>query len=128
LERHQQQFAEAQKLREQLNTDTNLGAAEKTAMGKKIADLEGQSASNHYEATRTTDKEAKVIGNINEVNIKNGLGDGVSDDAKQIREWANQVKEGKMDNSTYKQLVTEKFGSEKNAQKIIAEGFRTTNK
>ena len=128
LERHQQQYAEAQKLREQLNTDKTLSATEKTEMGKKIADLERQSASNHYESTRTTAKEVKVIKGINDVNIKNGLGDGMSDDAKQIGNWANQVKEGKMTNAEYKQLVTEKFGSEEAAQKIVAEGFRTTNK
>ncbi len=127
LERHQQQYAEAQKLREQLNTDKNLSAAEKTEMGKKIASLERQSASNHYESTRTTVKEAKIIKGINDVNIKNGLGDGVSEDAKQIADWANQVKEGKIDNATYKQLVTQKFGSEEAAQKIVAKGFRDTN-
>ena len=128
LERHQQQYAEAQKLREQLNTDKNLSAAEKTEMGKKIASLERQSASNHYESTRTTAKEVKVIKGINDVNIKNGLGDGMSDDAKFIGDLANQVKEGKIDNATYKQIVTEKYGSEEAAQKIVAEGFRTTNK
>ena len=128
LERHQQQYAEAQKLREQLNTDKTLSATEKTEMGKKIADLERQSASNHYESTRTTAKEVKVIKGINDVNIKNGLGDGMSDDAKFIGDLANQVKEGKIDNATYKQIVTEKYGSEEAAQKIVAEGFRTTNK
>ena len=61
------------------------------------------------------------------MNIKNGLGDGVSEDAKQIADWANQVKEGKIDNATYKQLVTQKFGSEEAAQKIVAKGFRDTN-
>ena len=128
LERHQQQYAEAQKLREQLNTDTSLSAAEKTEMGKKIAYLEKQSASNHYESTRTTVKEQKVIDGINDVNIKNGLGDGVSDDARYISELASQVKEGKLDNAVYKQIVTKMYGSEENAQKIIAEGFRNTNK
>ena len=128
LERHQQQYAEAQKLREQLNTDKTLSATEKTEMGKKIASLERQSASNHYESTRTTAKEVKVIKGINDVNIKNGLGDGMSDDAKFIGNLAKQVKEGKIDNATYKQIVTEKFGSEEAAQKIVAEGFRDTNK
>ncbi len=127
LKLHHEQSAEAQKLREQLNTDKNLSAAEKTEMGKKIASLERQSASNHYESTRTTVKEAKIIKGINDVNIKNGLGDGVSEDAKQIADWANQVKEGKIDNATYKQLVTQKFGSEEAAQKIVAKGFRDTN-
>ena len=128
LERHQQQYAEAQKLREQLKTDTNLSASEKTAMGKKIADLEYQSASNHYESVRTTAKEFNVINKINDVNIKNGLGDGLSSDAKQIGKWANQVAKGEMDAGTYKKLVTEKYGSEENALKIVANGFRTTNK
>ena len=76
LKRHQEQWNEAQKLREQLNTDKTLSAAEKTGMGKKITDLERQSASNHYESVRTTAKEVKVIKGINDVNIKNGLGDG----------------------------------------------------
>ena len=128
LERHQQQYAEAQKLREQLNTDKNLSAAEKTEMGKKIASLERQSASNHYESVRTTAKEVKVIKGINDVNLKNGLGDGMSDDSKFIGDLANQVKEGKIDNATYKQIVTEKYGSEEAAQKIVAKGFRDTNK
>ena len=128
LERHQQQYAEAQKLREQLNTDKTLSAAEKTGMGKKITDLERQSASNHYESVRTTAKEVKVIKGINDVNIKNGLGDGMSDDSKFIGDLANQVKEGKIDNATYKQIVTEKYGSEEAAQKIVAKGFRDTNK
>ena len=128
LERHQQQYVEAQKLREQLKTDTNLSAAEKTAMGKRIADLEYQSASNHYESVRTTAKEFNVINKINDVNIKNGLGDGLSSDAKQIGKWANQVAKGEMDAGTYKKLVTEKYGSEENALKIVAKGFRTTNK
>ena len=128
LERHQQQYAEAQKLREQLNTDKNLSAAEKTEMGKKIASLERQSASNHYESTRTTAKEHDVINGINDVNIQNGLGDGMSTDAKFIGNLAKQVKEGKIDNATYKQIVTEKFGSEEAAQKIVAKGFRDTNK
>jgi hypothetical protein len=127
LERHQQQYAEAQKLREQLKTDTNLSAAEKTVMGKKIADLEYQSASNHYESVRTTAKEFNVINKINDVNIKNGLGDGLSSDAKQIGNWANQVAKGEMDAGTYKKLVTEKYGSEENALKIVAKGFRDTN-
>ena len=128
LERHQQQYAEAQKLREQLKTDKNLSAAEKTEMGKKIASLERQSASNHYESTRTTAKEHDVINGINNVNIQNGLGDGMSNDARFIGNLAKQVKEGKIDNATYKQIVTEKFGSEEAAQKIVAKGFRDTNK
>ena len=127
LERHQQQYVEAQKLREQLKTDTNLSATEKTAMGKRIADLEYQSASNHYESVRTTAKEFNVINRINDVNIKNGLGDGLSSDAKQIGKWANQVAKGEMDAGTYKKLVTEKYGSEENALKIVAKGFRDTN-
>ena len=97
-------------------------------MGKKIADLESQSASNHYESVRTTAKEFNVINKINDVNIKNGLGDGLSSDAKQIGKWANQVAKGEMDAGTYKKLVTEKYGSEENALKIVAKGFRTTNK
>ena len=97
-------------------------------MGKKIASLERQSASNHYESVRTTAKEVKVIKGINDVNIKNGLGDGMSDDSKFIGDLANQVKEGKIDNATYKQIVTEKFGSEEAAQRIVARGFRDTNK
>lgn len=128
LERHRQQYAEAQKLREQLKTDTTLSASEKTEMGKKIADLEKQSASNHYESTRTTVKEADVINGINNENIKNGLGDGMSDDARYIGNLAKQVKEGKIDNATYKQIVTEKYGSEEAAQRIVAKGFRDTNK
>ena len=128
LKRHQEQYAEAQKLREQLKTDKNLSAAEKTETGKKIADLERKSASNHYESTRTTAKEAKIISDINDVNIKNGLGDGMSDNAKKIGDWANQVREGKMSNDEYKQLVTQAFGDEKTAQKILANGFRTVNK
>jgi hypothetical protein len=128
LERHHQQYAEAQELRNKLKTDSNLSAAEKTEMGKKIADLEGQSASNHYESIRTTAKEFNVISRINDVNIKNGLGDGLSKDARQIGAWANQVAKGDMDTGTYKRLVTEQFGSEENALKIVAEGFRTTNK
>ena len=128
LERHQQQYAEAQKLREQLKTDTNLSAAEKTEIGKKISTLERQSASNHYESTRTTAKEYNVIKGINDVNIKNGLGDGMSDDARYIGNLAEQVKEGKIDNATYKQIVTEKYGSEEAAQRIVAKGFRDTNK
>ena len=128
LKRHQEQWNEAQKLREQLNTDKTLSAAEKTGMGKKITDLERQSASNHYESVRTTAKEVKVIKGINDVNIKNGLGDGMSDDSKFIGDLANQVKEGKIDNATYKQIVTEKYGSEEAAQKIVAKGFRDTNK
>jgi hypothetical protein len=69
-----------------------------------------------------------VIDGINEVNIKDGLGDGVSDDAKFIGDLANQVKEGKLDNAVYKHIVTKMYGSEENAQKIIAQGFRNTNK
>ena len=128
LERHHEQYAEAQKLRNQLKTDKTLSAAEKTEIGKKIADLEYQSASNHYESIRTTAKEFNVIKRINDVNMKNGLGDGLSNEAKQIGKWANQVAEGKMDAATYKQLVTRRFGSEENALKIVAKGFRTTNK
>ena len=128
LERHHQQYAEAQKLREQLKTDNNLSAAEKTEVGKKIADLERQSASNHYESVRTTAKEFNVIKRINDVNIKKGLGDGLSKEAKQIGKWANQVANGEMDAGTYKKLVTEQFGSEENALKIVAKGFRDTNK
>ena len=127
LERHHQQYAEAQELRHRLNTDTNLSAAEKTEMGKKIADLELQSASNHYESIRTTAKEFNVIKRINDVNMKNGLKDGLSKEAKQIGEWANQVAKGKMDPGTYKDLVTKNYGSEENALKIVAKGFRDTN-
>ena len=128
LERHQQQYAEAQELRHKLKTDTNLSAAERTEMGKKIADLEKQSASNHYESTRTTAKEHDVIKGINDANVKNGLDGGMSDDARYIGNLAKQVKEGKIDNATYKQIVTEKYGSEEAAQRIVANGFRTTNK
>ena len=128
LNRHHQQYAEAQQLRQKLNTDKTLSAAEKTAMGKKIADLEYQSASNHYESVRTTAKEFNIIKNINDVNIKNGLGDGLSKEAKQIGRWANQVAEGRLEVETYKQLVTKLCGSEENALKIVADGFRTTNK
>ena len=128
LNRHHQQYAEAQQLRQKLNTDKTLSAAEKTAMGKKIADLESQSASNHYESVRTTAKEFNIIKNINDVNIKNGLGDGLSKEAKQIGRWANQVAEGRLEVETYKQLVTKLCGSEENALKIVADGFRTTNK
>ena len=127
MERHQQQYAEAQKLRNQLKTDKTLSAAEKTEIGKKIANLEYQSASNHYESVRTTAKEFNVIKRINDVNMKNGLKDGLSDDAKQIGKWANQVAEGKMDVGTYKSLVTKKYGSEKNAMRIVSKGFRDTN-
>ena len=69
-----------------------------------------------------------MIKRINDVNMKNGLGDGLSKEAKQIGEWANQVAKGKMDVGTYKKLVTGRFGSEENAMKIVANGFRTTNK
>ena len=63
------------------------------------------------------------------MNIKNGLGDGMSEDARFIiGNLAKQVKEGKIDNATYKQIVTEKFGSEEAAQRIVARGFRDTNK
>ena len=127
MERHQQQYAEAQKLRNQLKTEKTLSAAEKTEIGKKIANLEYQSASNHYESVRTTAKEFNVIKRINDVNMKNGLKDGLSDDAKQIGKWANQVAEGKMDVGTYKSLVTKKYGSEKNAMRIVSKGFRDTN-
>ena len=127
LERHHQQYAEAQELRHRLNTDTSLSAAEKTEMGKKIADLELQSASNHYESIRTTAKEFNVIKRINDVNMKNGLKDGLSKEAKQIGEWANQVAKGKMDPGTYKDLVTKNYGSEENALKIVSKGFRDTN-
>jgi hypothetical protein len=128
MERHHQQYAEAQDLRNQLKTDTTLSAAERTEIGKKISDLEWQAASNHYESVRTTAKEFNVIKRINDVNMKNGLGDGLSKEAKQIGEWANQVAKGKMDVGTYKKLVTGRFGSEENAMKIVANGFRTTNK
>jgi hypothetical protein len=90
--------------------------------------LEWQAASNHYESVRTTAKEFNVIKRINDVNIKNGLGDGLSKEAKQIGEWANQVAKGKMDVDTYKKLVTGQFGSEENAMKIVAKGFRITNR
>jgi hypothetical protein len=90
--------------------------------------LESQSASNHYESVRTTAKEFNIIKNINDVNIKNGLGDGLSKEAKQIGRWANQVAEGRLEVETYKQLVTKLCGSEENALKIVADGFRTTNK
>jgi hypothetical protein len=128
MERHHQQYAEAQDLRNQLMTDKTLSAAEKTEIGKKISDLEWQAASNHYESVRTTAKEFNVIKRINDVNIKNGLGDGLSKEAKQIGEWANQVAKGKMDVDTYKKLVTGQFGSEENAMKIVAKGFRITNR
>ena len=52
----------------------------------------------------------------------------MSDNAKKIGDWANQVREGKMSNDEYKQLVTQAFGDEKTAQKILANGFRTVNK
>ena len=52
----------------------------------------------------------------------------MSNDARFIGNLAKQVKEGKIDNATYKQIVTEKFGSEEAAQKIVAKGFRDTNK
>ena len=128
LKRHQKQYAEAQELKEQLNTDKTLSAEEKTAIGKRIKELNYQSASNHYESGRTTNKEANVIDNINDVNIKNGLGDGLDKEARQIAEWAKQVKEGKMDPVTYKSLVTQLSGSEEDALRKIADGFWTTNK
>ena len=127
LERYHQQSAEAQELRQKLNTDKNLSAAEKTEIGKKIQHLESQSASNHYESVRTTAKEYNVINNINNVNMKNGLKDGLSKEARQIGEWANKVARGEMSAGQYQKLVTQKFGSEENALKIVAKGFRTTN-
>ncbi len=127
LKLHHEQSAEAQKLREQLKTDTNLSAAEKTEIGKKIQHLESQSASNHYESVRTTAKEYNVISNINDVNMKNGLKDGLSKEARQIGEWANKVARGEMSAGQYQKLVTEAYGSEENALKIVAKGFRTTN-
>ena len=127
LKLHHEQSAEAQKLREQLKTDTNLSAAEKTEIGKKIEHLESQSASNHYESVRTTAKEYNVISNINDVNMKNGLKDGLSKEARQIGEWANKVARGEMSAGQYQKLVTEAYGSEENALKIVAKGFRTTN-
>ena len=127
LKLHHEQSAEAQKLREQLKTDTNLSAVEKTEIGKKIQHLESQSASNHYESVRTTAKEYNVISNINDVNMKNGLKDGLSKEARQIGEWANKVARGEMSAGQYQKLVTEAYGSEENALKIVAKGFRTTN-
>ena len=127
LKLHHEQNAEAQKLREQLKTDTNLSAAEKTEIGKKIKHLEEQSVSNHYESVRTTAKEFNVINNINNVNMKNGLKDGLSKDARQIGEWANKVARGEMSAGQYKKLVTQQYGSEENALKIVAKGFRDTN-
>jgi hypothetical protein len=127
-ERAQNQYAKVQEMTNKLKTNQNLTAAQKTAMGKEIKELSKQWASNDYESTRTTVKELKVTGKINEVNMKNGLGDGISDDAKQIGAWAQQVKDGTMSNTKYKQLVEENYGSVENAQKIVARTFRDTNK
>jgi hypothetical protein len=127
-ERAQNQYAKVQEMTNELKTNQNLTAAQKTAMGKEIKELSKQWASNDYESTRTTVKELKVTGKINEVNMKNGLGDGISDDAKQIGAWAQQVKDGTMSNTKYKQLVEENYGSVENAQKIVARTFRDTNK
>ena len=127
-ERAQQQWAEAQNLTNRLKTDTSLSAAEKTEMGKKVADLQKQWASNQYESIRTTAKEAKIIKGIDDVNVSNGKQSGISSDAALISDLSNKVKSGEMDRATYKSIVTELYGSEKNAQKIVASGFRTTNK
>ncbi len=127
-DRAQNQYAKVQEMTNELKTNQNLTAAQKTEMGKEIKALGKQWASNDYEATRTTGKELKVTGKINEVNMKNGLGDGISDDAKQIGAWAKQVQDGTMSNTQYKQLVEENYGSVENAQKIVARTFRDTNK
>jgi len=127
LERHHQQYAEAQRLQKQLDTDTTLSAAERTELGKKIKSLEKESANNHFESVRTTAKEFNVIENINQENIKKGLKDGLSNDAKLIGEWANKVARGEMKPGEYKNRVEEAFGSEENALRIVARGFRDTN-
>jgi len=127
LERHHQQYAEAQRLQKQLDTDTTLSAAERTELGKKIKSLEKESANNHLESVRTTAKEFNVIENINKENIKKGLKDGLSKEARQIGEWANKVARGEMDPGEYKSRVEEAFGSEENALRIVARGFRDTN-
>ena len=59
--------------------------------------------------------------------MKNGLKDGLSKEARQIGEWANKVARGEMSAGQYQKLVTQKFGSEENALKIVARGFRDTN-
>ena len=110
-----------------MDTDTRLSAAERTELGKKIKSLEKESANNHLESVRTTAKEFNVISNINDVNMKKGLKDGLSNDAKLIGEWANKVANGEMDPGEYKSRVEEAYGSEENALKIVAKGFRTTN-
>ncbi|MBQ6743766.1 MAG: hypothetical protein IJR05_03305, partial [Acidaminococcaceae bacterium] len=127
LERHHQQYAEAQRLQKQLDTDTTLSEAERTDLGKRIKNLEKESANNHFESVRTTAKEFNVIENINQENIKKGLKDGLSNDAKLIGEWANKVARGEMKPGEYKSRVEEAFGSEENALRIVARGFRDTN-
>ena len=127
LERHHQQYADAQRLQKQLDTDTTLSEAERTDLGKRIKNLEKESANNHFESVRTTAKEFNVIEKINQDNIKKGLKDGLSKEARQIGEWANKVARGEMDPGEYKSRVEEAFGSEENALRIVARGFRDTN-
>ena len=128
LERHQQQYAEAERLRSQLDNAKHLTTEQRAQIEQKISYLEYQSSSNHYESVRTTAKEFNVISRINDVNIKNGLGDGLSDDVRFIGKLANEVATGQRDVASYKAIVTKHFGSEENALKLVAEGFRTTNK
>ena len=127
LERHHQQYADAQRLQKQLDTDTTLSEAERTDLGKRIKNLKKESANNHFESVRTTAKEFNVIEKINQDNIKKGLKDGLSKEARQIGEWANKVARGEMDPGEYKSRVEEAFGSEENALRIVARGFRATN-
>ena len=127
-DRAQNQYAKVQEMTNELKTNQNLTAAQKTELGKEIKEMRRQWASNDYEATRTTGKELKVTERINEVNMNNGLGDGISDDARRIGERAKQVQEGTMSNTKFKQFAEENYGSVKNAQKIVAKTFRDTNK
>jgi chorismate mutase len=110
-----------------LDTDTTLSEAERTDLGKRIKNLKKESANNHFESVRTTAKEFNVIEKINQDNIKKGLKDGLSKEARQIGEWANKVARGEMDPGEYKSRVEEAFGSEENALRIVARGFRDTN-
>ena len=48
------------------------------------------------------------------------VGSGKGEDARLIGNLAKQVKDGKIDNATYKQIVTEKYGSEEAAKRIVA--------
>ena len=127
LKLHHEQYAEAQRLKKQLDTDTTLSEAERTDLGKRIKNLKKESANNHFESVRTTAKEFNVIEKINQDNIKKGLKDGLSKEARQIGEWANKVARGEMDPGEYKSRVEEAFGSEENALRIVARGFRDTN-